>query len=88
LYVHGLAAPFTINTMPDATLEAFHDHGRVGEMMPADGDECDLMLRRFADAGVDVGALAARLQEEGAKSFVSAWKDLLGRIAAQRASLT
>ncbi|MGW5363187.1 transaldolase [Actinopolymorpha pittospori] len=88
LYVHGLAAPFTINTMPDATLEAFHDHGRVGEMMPADGDECDLMLRRFADAGVDVGALAARLQEQGAKSFVSAWKDLLGRIAAQRASLT
>jgi transaldolase len=88
LYVHGLAAPFTINTMPDSTLEAFHDHGKVGEMMPADGDQCDLMLRRFADAGVDVGALAARLQEDGAKSFVSAWKDLLGRIAAQRASLT
>ncbi|MEQ7009287.1 transaldolase [Actinopolymorpha sp. B17G11] len=88
LYVHGLAAPFTVNTMPDSTLEAFHDHGEVGEPMPADGGEGDLMLARFADAGVDVHALAERLQREGAKAFVAAWKDLLERISTQRTALT
>ncbi|MGH3491361.1 MAG: transaldolase [Actinopolymorphaceae bacterium] len=88
LYVHGLAAPFTINTMPDATLEAFHDHGEVGEPMPTDGGACDEMLSRFADAGVDVAVLGEKLQRDGAQAFVTAWKDLLGRIAAQRAALS
>lgn len=87
LYVHGLAAPFTINTMPDVTLEAFYDHGEVGEPMPADGDGCAAMLARFAAAGIDVGALAARLQSDGVASFATAWTDLMARVAAQRGAL-
>src|SRR5258708_496440 len=88
LYVHGLAAPFTINTMPDSTLRAFYDHGELGDPMPADGGDCDAVLRRFTDAGVDLTALAERLQRQGAESFTTAWNDLVGRISAQRASLT
>jgi transaldolase len=87
LYVHGLAAPFTINTMPDRTLEAFYDHGEVGAPMPADGGDADEVLARFADAGVDVAALAERLQREGAETFATAWNDLMTRISAQSASL-
>lgn len=87
LYVHGLAAPFTVNTMPDETLEAFYDHGDVGAPMPADGDGCDAILARFADAGVDVNALAERLQSEAAASFVASWNDLLAHISAQREAL-
>jgi transaldolase len=88
LYVHGLAAPFTINTMPDVTLRAFHDHGEVGEPMPADGGDADAVLARFRDAGVDAAEHAANLQADGAKSFVAAWNDLLERISAQRTALT
>jgi transaldolase len=88
LYVHGLAAPLTVNTMPDATLRAFYDHGEVGEPMPADGGDGDAILARFRQAGVDLSELAARLQADGAKQFVAAWNDLMGRIAAQRAALT
>ncbi|MFG2040692.1 transaldolase [Dactylosporangium sp. NPDC048998] len=88
LYVHGLAAPFTINTMPDATLEAFYDHGEVGEPMPADGGDSEATLARFRDAGVDVAALAAKLQSDGAKSFVASWNDLVHRISVQRAAVT
>ena len=88
LYVHGLAAPLTVNTMPDGTLEAFYDHGEVGEPMPADGDSCDAMLSFFTEAGVDVKALAARLQREGAASFMTSWNDLLARISEQRTALT
>ena len=83
LYVHGLAAPFTINTMPEATLKAFFDHGEVGEPLPADGGDADVLLARFTEAGVDLGELAAQLQRDGAKSFVDAWNDLVGRIDAQ-----
>ncbi len=83
LYVHGLAAPLTVNTMPNATLEAFYDHGEVGDPMPADGGDADESLRAFADAGVDVATLAAKLQSDGASSFVTAWQDLLGRIESQ-----
>lgn len=88
LYVHGLAAPYTINTMPDDTLEAFYDHGEVGDPLPADGGDADALLARFADAGVDTPALATRLQAEGAKAFVESWKDLTDRITTQSSSLT
>jgi transaldolase len=88
LYVHGLAAPFTINTMPDKTLEAFYDHGEVGEPMPADGGDCDEALARFTNAGVDVKALATKLQADGADAFADSWKDLLDRISAQTSSVT
>jgi transaldolase len=87
LYVHGLAAPFTVNTMPDDTLEFFYDHGEVGDPLPADGGDVDAMLGRFHDAGVDLGALAAKLQSDGASSFVDAWHELIGRIQTQRSAL-
>jgi transaldolase len=87
LYVHGLSAPFTVNTMPDQTLTAFYDHGEVGSPMPADGGDCDDVLARFANAGIDVAALAAKLQSDGAKAFVTAWNDLMSRVAAQSAAL-
>ncbi len=87
LYVHSLGAPLTINTMPEATLLAFYDHGEVGEPMPEDGGDADSMLAEFASAGIDVDQLAAKLQADGANSFVEAWKDLLARIEAQTAAV-
>ncbi len=82
-YVHGLASPLTVDTMPDKTLLAFYEHGEVGAEMPADGGDCDAVLARFAAAGLDVGALAAELQKKGAESFDAAWRELLGHIDAQ-----
>ena len=82
-YVHGLSAPLTVDTMPDKTLVAFFEHGEVGEDMPADGGDCDAVLAEFAAAGVDVGALAARLQDEGAEAFDTSWRALLGHIDQQ-----
>ncbi len=87
LYVQGLAAPFTVNTMPNETLEAFYDHGQVGEALPADGGDADDVLKEFANSGVDTTALAAQLQQDGAKSFVTAWDDLMDRIKAQSAAV-
>jgi transaldolase len=87
LYVQGLAAPFTVNTMPNETLEAFYDHGEVGEALPADGGDADDVLKEFANSGVDTTALAAQLQQDGAKSFVTAWDDLMDRIKAQSAAV-
>ncbi len=87
LYIQGLAAPFTVNTMPEATLKAFGDHGEVGALMPADGGDCESLLSQFTKAGVDVNALAAKLQEDGAKSFVASWNELLGVIASKSAAL-
>jgi transaldolase len=82
-YVHGLSAPFTVDTMPDKTLLAFFEHGEVGEDMPADGGDCDAVLARFSAAGVDVNALAQRLQDEGAAAFEESWRDLLRHIDQQ-----
>jgi transaldolase len=80
LYVEALAAPFTINTMPDKTLLAFAEHGEVGEPLPADGGGAASVLGEFDHAGVDVGALAERLQREGAEAFDKSWKELLQSI--------
>jgi len=80
LYVKALAAPFTVNTMPEATLKALADHGELGSILPADGGDCEQVLAQFAKAGIDVDALAARLQEDGAKSFVKSWNDLMAVI--------
>jgi transaldolase len=77
LYIKSLAAPFTVNTMPEGTLKALADHGEVGPLLPAHGGDCEEVLARFAGAGTDVKALAARLQDEGAKSFVKSWQELL-----------
>jgi len=87
LYVHSLAAPLTVNTMPDATLKALADHGEVGAALPADSGDCEEVLARFANAGIDVDALAAQLQEEGAKSFVKSWNDLMAVIDSKSSAL-
>jgi len=87
LYIKALAAPFTVNTMPEGTLKAFADHGDVGAAMPVDGGDCEQELARFAKAKIDVAALAARLQDEGAKSFVDSWNDLMGVIRSKSAAL-
>ena len=84
LYVRGLAAPFTVNTMPDSTLEAFFDHGELDAPMARDGGDCDAVLARFATAGIDTRALARQLQDEGAQSFSDAWAHLLVNIDQQR----
>src|SRR5437764_2967695 len=80
LYIEALAAPFTINTMPEPTLLAFADHGKPGDPLPADGGDAEDLLARFAADGIDVEGVAAELQEEGKKSFDDSWKDLLGSI--------
>ena len=75
LYIKALAAPFTVNTMPEGTLKALADHGELGPALPADGGDCEEILAEFAKAGVDVDALAAQLQSDGAKSSVSSWNE-------------
>jgi transaldolase len=87
LYIKALAAPFTVNTMPDATLKALADHGDVGATLPADGGDCEQVLAQFAKAGIDVDALAAKLQDEGAKLFVNSWNELMGVINSKSAAL-
>jgi len=87
LYIKALAAPFTVNTMPEGTLKALADHGELGTILPADGGDCEQVLAQFAKAGIDVHALAARLQEEGAKSFVKSWNDLMAVIVSKSAAL-
>jgi transaldolase len=84
LYVKGLVAPFTVNTMPEATLKAFADHGDASETLPASTDE---VLARFAKAGIDTDALAAQLLNEGAASFVKSWQELMECIASKSAIL-
>jgi transaldolase len=87
LYIKALAAPFTVNTMPERTLKALADHCEIGEIMSANGGDCEAVLGQFAKAGINVDALANRLQDEGAKSFVSSWKELMGVIASKSATL-
>jgi len=87
LYVKALAAPFTVNTMPEGTLKAVAEHGLVSATMPTDGGDSDEILARFLAAGIDVQALSAQLQDEGAKSFVNSWNDLMGVITSKSAAL-
>jgi transaldolase len=87
LYVLGLAAPDTINTMPEGTLLAFADHGMVGEPMQPDGGDAEVVLGRVGQAGIDVQVLAGQLQREGAESFVASWKDLLSCVESKSAAL-
>lgn len=87
LYIKALAAPFTVNTMPEATLKALADHGEVGPSLPEDGGDAEQVIAEFAKAGVDVDALAAQLQQEGAKSFVNSWNELMAVIASKSAAL-
>ena len=86
LYVTPLAAPYTVNTMPEKTLLAFADHGTVGATMAEDGGDADAVVAAHARAGVDVDALASRLQEDGAKAFVKSWNELLDGLARKTAA--
>ncbi len=87
LYIMALASPYTVNTMPEGTLKALSDHGDVGESMPADGGDCEQILAKFAGAGIDIDALATRLQDEGAALFIKSWDDLMTVIASKSAAL-
>jgi transaldolase len=87
LYIKALAAPFTVNTMPEGTLKALAEHTELGTILPADGGDCEEVIAKFAKAGVDVDALAAQLQDEGAKSFVKSWNELMGVIKSKEADL-
>jgi transaldolase len=83
LYIEALAAPFTVNTMPEGTLKALADHGKLGANLPADGGDNDAILLKFAKGGIDVDALAAQLQDDGAKSFVKSWNELMNVIVSK-----
>src|SRR3989442_13776023 len=87
LYIKAIAAPFTMNTMPEATLKALADHGDLGGLLPADGGDGEEVLARFAGAGIEVDGLAAQLQDEAAKSFVTAWNESMAGIASKSAAI-
>jgi transaldolase len=87
LYVRSLVAPFTVNTMPEHTLKALAEHGDIGAPIPADGGDCEEVLAEFARTGIDIDALAARLQEEGAAAFTKSWNELMQVIETKRATL-
>jgi transaldolase len=77
LYVKALAAPFTVNTMPESTLKALANRKELGSILPADGGDCEEVVSRFAEAGINIDGLAARLQDEGAQAFVKSWNELM-----------
>ena len=83
LYVEAFAARDTINTMPDKTLNAFADHGEVGEPLPANGGDADQVFDAHREAGIDTDALALKLQKDGAEAFVKSWNELLGTIKSE-----
>jgi transaldolase len=83
LYIKALAAPDTINTMPEETLLAFADHGKVNDVLPVDGGDAEEILARFAKVGVDNAALAAQLQREGTQSFDKSWNELMDTIVSK-----
>jgi transaldolase len=83
LYIEGLAAPFTVNTMPEKTLAAFADHGEVGELLSPDGGDADETLAAFNEAGIDTDALAVKLQRDGAETFAGSWRDMLETLVKQ-----
>jgi transaldolase len=87
LYIEQLAAPFTVNTMPEGTLKAFADHGKPGAPVPADGGDCEAVLAGVRQAGVELEALAAKLQNDGAAAFAKSWHELLGQVASKSATL-
>ncbi len=76
-----------MNTIPEATLKAFADHGEVDGLLPPNGGDCEAVIAEFSNAGVDVKALASRLQDDGAEAFVKSWHELMGVIASKSADL-
>jgi transaldolase len=88
LYIKSLAAPFTVNTMPEGTLKALATHTELSEILPADGGDCEEVIAQFTKAGINVDALGAQLQDEGAESFVKSWNDLMAVISSKNAALS
>ncbi len=88
LYIKSLAAPFTVNTMPEGTLKALAAHTELGELLPPDGGNCEEVIAQFTKAGIDVDALATKLQDEGAESFVKSWNELMAVISSKNAALS
>jgi transaldolase len=86
LYIEALAAPDTINTMPEKTLHAFAEHGEIKDVLPADGGDAEEVLAAFGRRGVDEAVLAARLQTDGTEAFDRSWRDLMACIATRAAS--
>src|SRR5207247_11177887 len=87
LYVKALAAPFTVNTMPEVTLQALSTHNEIGELLPTDGGDCEQVLSEFSKHGIVVDVLATQLQDEGAASFGKSWNDLVAVISSRCAWL-
>jgi transaldolase len=87
LYVEALAAPDTVNTMPDKTLLAFAAQGKLDDVIPPDGGDCEATLREFGKSGIDIDALAVKLQQEGAASFVKSWQELMQLIVVKSSAL-
>src|SRR5260221_14438013 len=87
LYIKTLAAPLTVNTMPEGTLKEFTDHGEVGAIVPDDGGDCEAVLGQFAKAGIDINALAAKLQDEGCNSIVTSRNEIMAVIVSKSATL-
>ena len=87
LYIKALAAPFTVNTMPEGTLQALAEKTELDTIMSADGGDCEALLEEFDNAGIDIDALAAQLQEQGAKSFVNSWNELMEVIDSKSTAL-
>jgi transaldolase len=87
LYIEALAAPFTVNTMPEGTLRAFADHGDIPSLLRADGGNCEELLTQFAADGIDIHALASKLQTDGAASFAKSWNELMAMIDSKGAAL-
>jgi transaldolase len=83
MYLEALAAPDTIDTIPEKTLAAFADHGKVGEPMRPDGGDAESTIAQFTKAGIDVDVLAAQLQRDGADAFAKSWAELMSQIAAK-----
>jgi transaldolase len=83
LYINALAAPFTVNTIPEATLIALSQHDALGPLMSPDGGNCEEVLAEFTKAGIDIDALAIQLQDEGAKAFVKSWSSLMSVISSK-----
>src|SRR5207247_8641572 len=87
LDIKALAAPFTVNTMPENTLKALGRHSQLNAILPVDGGDCDNVLAQFSNAGIHIDALAAQLQEEGVTSFAQLWNDLMSVIASRTDAL-
>ncbi len=87
LYIQALAAPFTVNTMPEATLKALADHGEIGQALSTCARSSNEVLAKFAKAGIDTDAVAAQLQDDGAKVFIKSWNELLASIASKREAI-